>query len=87
MPKTRFLSTYRSELAWRIDEDVVDRARPRGDGFPLRGKAELVVAVTSSNPTVPSKAVSSRLNPLERCVRRPSTRPCNPPKAQKAARL
>src|SRR5882757_4542097 len=30
MPKTRFLSTYRSELAWRIDEDVVDRARPRG---------------------------------------------------------
>jgi len=83
MPKTRFLSTYRSELIWRIGADIVERTGSLKDESPRRGEAELVVAMTSSNSTVPSNAVSSRLNPLRRFVRRPKTRPCNPPMHKK----
>ena len=87
MPKTRFLSTYCSEFARRIGEDGVESRGSLGDEFPWGGNGELVGMVTSSNSTVPSRAVSSKLNPLELSVRKPFTSSGIPPKAWKAAKL
>ena len=83
MPKTRFLSTYRSELIWRIGTDIVERTGSLKDESPRRGEAELVVAMTSSNSTVPSNAVSPRLNPLRGLFAGPRQGPATPPMHKK----
>lgn len=78
MPNTRFLSMYSSEFVWRIGVDAVEHGRGPRDRTSC-GNAELAASVTLSKSAVPSNVVSSMLNPLELSVRKPSTRPCNPP--------
>jgi hypothetical protein len=87
MPNTRFLSIYGSELVWRIGADAVGHGAEPRDSTPFSAKVELAALVTLLKSTVPSNVVSSILNPLELSVRKPCSRPRNPPNAQKALRL